>query len=460
MRRRAIALTFMALAGAALLAPAPALAQRGGTARLDPEARPEVRQLRERAEARFQVVEVKNGIILIPKSESSGARTIDVNDGRVLIDGAPVTGRELRERLGSDADLVLQLSFLDAGGRRAFFAAPSGNESAPEAPSAAPPQAPAPDTTREEWKETARYRHGGARVRFGGDVSVDEDEAVRDDVVVIFGSAHINGRVDGAVVAVGGSVILGAKAHVVGDVTAVGGGIERASGAVVEGESNEVRFSSPHIGPFVHSRPWREWRWLGDTFQNPFSGSVDLLSTLVRMGLVALFAALVVAVAPAPVKRVADRVTAEPWRAGLVGLAAQLLFVPLLVLTVVILAISIIGIPLLLLVPFGILVVAFAFVMGLAGTGCAIGQWVSRRAGSGTPGLLASLVIGLAVVFALTVVARFAGLAGLPVRVIVGSVLLAGLLVEYVAWTVGVGAVVLSRFGKRSVPATVPDVIL
>jgi hypothetical protein len=44
--------------------------------------------------------------------------------------------------------------------------------------------------------------------------------------------------------------------------------------------------------------------------------------------------------------------------------------------------------------------------------------------------------------------------------VIVGSVLLAGLLVEYVAWTVGVGAVVLSRFGKRGSPVTAPDVAL
>ncbi len=450
----------MVLAGAALLGPAPAFAQRGGTARPETDARPEVRQLRERAEARFQVVEVKNGFILIPKSESSGVRTIDVNDGRVLIDGTPVTGRELRERLGSDADLVLQVSFLDASGRRAFLAVPSPIEPAPEAPVVVPAPAPTPDTSREEWKETARYRHGGARVRLGGDVSVDENEAVGDDVVVVFGSARINGRVEGAVVAVGGSVVLGPKAYVGGDVTAVGGGIERASGAVVEGQINEVRFSSPHIGPFVRSHPWREWRWLGDTFRNPFSGSVDLLSTLVRMGLIGLFAALVVAVAPVPVKRVAERVTAEPWRAGLVGLAAQLLFVPLLVLTVVILAISIIGIPLLLLVPFGLIVVAFAFVMGLAGTGCAIGQWVGRRAGSGAPGLLASLVIGLAVVWALTVIARFAGLAGLPVRVIVGTILLAGLLIEYVAWTVGVGAVVLSRFGRRGSPVTVPDVVL
>ena len=49
-------------------------------------------------------------------------------------------------------------------------------------------------------------------------------------------------------------------------------------------------------------------------------------------------------------------------------------------------------------------------------------------------------MVGLAVVFALTVIARFAGLAGLPVRVVLGTVLVVGFLVEYVAWTVGSAA--------------------
>ena len=81
-----------------------------------------MQQLRERAERRYQVIEVRRGLILIPKSEGARVRTIDINDGQVVVDGAPLTGRELRERLGDDADLVAQLSFLDAAGRRAFFA--------------------------------------------------------------------------------------------------------------------------------------------------------------------------------------------------------------------------------------------------------------------------------------------------------------------------------------------------
>ena len=127
-----------------------------------------------------------------------------------------------------------------------------------------------------------------------------EDEAIGDDVVAILGSARVNGRVDGAVVAVAGSVYLGPKANVRGDVTAVGGSVERADGTVVSGQINEIRIARPTFGPLVTFRPWAGWHWFGDTVRNPFGGSVDLVATLVRIGLVGLLAALMVAVRAGP----------------------------------------------------------------------------------------------------------------------------------------------------------------
>lgn len=460
MRTRVMTLAGL-VATAVLLGPATAGAQATGAARADAIGRPELQSLREKAERRFQVIEVRRGMVLIPRSDAARARTIDINEGQVAVDGVPLTGRELRERLGDDADLVVQLSFLDAAGRRAFFAGVPAASPSPDAPPipAMPPSVSTPGAG-EGWNEVARYRRGGARVRFGGDVRVAEDEAIGDDVVAILGSAHVDGRVDGAVVAVAGSVFLGPKAQVRGDVTAVGGSVERAPGTTVAGQINEIRIAKPTFGPLANLRPWREWHWLGDTVRNPFGGSVDLVGTLVRIGIVGLLAALMIAVVPAPVRRVADRVTAEPWRAGFVGLAAQLLFVPLLVLTVVVLAVSIIGIPLLLLVPFGLIAVMVAFLMGFAGASCALGRWIGRRSGTDVSGLFVSLVVGCAVVFALTLIARFAGMAGLPLRVALGAVLAIGFFVEYVAWTVGLGGVLLSRLGRREAPIRVPSVPL
>ena len=452
MRTQVMTLAVLALLGTG---PGAAIAQPDSPAGAGAAVRPELRQLRERAERRYKVVEVRRGMILIPTSDAARARSIDINDGQVAVDGVPLTGRELRERLGEDADLVAQLSFLDAAGRRAFFEEPAA--AAAPAPAEAPTTSPR-DTRDEGWSEVARYRHGGARVRFGGDVAVAEDEAIGDDVVAILGTANIDGRVDGNVVAVGGSVRLGPKANVNGDVTAVGGSVERAATTVVSGQINEIRIAAPTFAPFANFRPWRNWHGFDGPFRNPFGGPIDLMATLVRVGLVGLLAALMIAVVPAPVRRVADRVATEPWRAGFVGLAAQLLFVPLLVITVVVLAVSIIGIPLLLLVPFGLLAAALALVMGFAGSACAIGRWAGRRAGSGVPGLLVSLVVGLAIVFALTITARFLGLAGLPMQIVLGSILAVGFLIEYVAWTMGLGGVLLSRFGRREAPAAIPSI--
>ncbi|HNV03882.1 MAG TPA: hypothetical protein PLE61_12930 [Vicinamibacterales bacterium] len=451
MRSPVVAVALAVMASGLALTSVPASAEREGT-RPAEAAPPDLRALRQRTEERFRIVEIRGGMILIPRSDAAGVRTIDVNDGRVLLDGTAVTGRELRDRLGRDADLVAQLSFLDAEGCRAFFAAATAGIPSPESEAPGAPGRPAlPDVSG--WPKAAWGRHGGARVRIGGDVIVGRDEAVS-DVVVVLGSARVDGLVESSVVAVGGSVVLGPTARVRGDVTSIGGGVECDPGAVLEGESNEIAFSGPHLGPLLRVRPWRDWRWVIAPFDGRPRGTVDLLTTLVRLGLAALFAAIVAAVAPGAVRGVSDRAAAEPWRAGLVGLAAELLFVPLLVLTVAVLAISIIGIPLLLLVPFGLIAVGLAFVLGLAGAGRALGTCVARRVGGAAPGMAASLVLGLAVIWALTAVARFVGLLGPPAGFFVAGLLVAGFLVEYVAWTVGLGAVILSRFGRRrSAPA-------
>ena len=454
MRRHCCALALVAMAAMAGLVgtAAPVSAQ---PARSTTELRADLAQLKDRAEQRFQVVPLRRGLMLVPRADTTRVRSIEIADGQVLVDATPVTGRELRDRIGSDADVVGQLSFLDAASRRLMFpevpAAPRPPE--PPTPPFVPsgPAVPSVTTALQRpadtgWNETARYRRGGARFRLGGDVSVKPGEVVGSDVVVVLGSAHVEGRVDGDVVAVGGSVYLGPKADVQGSVTSVGGQVARETGAQVSGEINEVRVSAPNFGPLVHVRPWREWTWFG----SPFGAPADLIGTIVRMGLVGLFAALLVAMVPGPVRRVADRVTNEPWRAGLVGLAAQLLFVPLLVLTVVILAVSIIGIPLLLLVPFGLVVMLIGFLLGFAGTGCAVGELIGRRGPGNAQTLLVSLVVGLALIWGLTVVARVLGLGGLPIRMLVGIVLFVGFLLEYLAWTVGFGAVLLSRFGRRT----------
>lgn len=77
-------------------------------------------------------------------------------------------------------------------------------------------------------------------VRVGKSLTVEEDEEVRGDVVVIAASAHIKGHITGDVVVTGGSLDLGPTARIDGDMVCVGGRVSRDPGAVIAGEITEV----------------------------------------------------------------------------------------------------------------------------------------------------------------------------------------------------------------------------
>src|SRR5829696_8390052 len=91
-----------------------------------------VDELRSRLEARFEIVPIANGIVLTPRFRTS-VKSVELSGVTIAINGATATGPEVRERLGNDADLVLQASYLDADARRLLAAGKT-----PPAPAADP----------------------------------------------------------------------------------------------------------------------------------------------------------------------------------------------------------------------------------------------------------------------------------------------------------------------------------
>ena len=69
--------------------------------------------LRHRVERRFEVLPVRGGIVLTPKRHGD-VKSIEIRDGVIALNGEPATGSELREKLGDDAELVLQVSYLSS----------------------------------------------------------------------------------------------------------------------------------------------------------------------------------------------------------------------------------------------------------------------------------------------------------------------------------------------------------
>ncbi len=245
---------------------------------------------------------------------------------------------------------------------------------------------------------------------------------------------------------------LGRRAEVRGDVVVVGGTIEREPGAVVHGKVSDVAFTIPGL----RIRPnWDSWSF--PWFDSGQWRAFRLFASLVRMVLFALLATLILLLAPRAVTRVELAVTTQFWKSALVGLLAQLFFVPVLVLTVVVLAVSIIGIPLLVLVPFGILAFFVALLLGFTGAASGFARVIQNRSSSTTPTSVALLVVGLALIWGITVLGRLVSLGGGPLAHIGAIVVLTGFIIEYAAWTVGLGGALLTRFGRRGpLPAVAP----
>ncbi|OFW29616.1 MAG: hypothetical protein A3H97_01610 [Acidobacteria bacterium RIFCSPLOWO2_02_FULL_65_29] len=399
-------------------------------------------ELRRQVERRFEVVVVRDGLVLRadgPGRGARGARTVEVSGGTIIVDGAPATGAELRDTLGADADLVLQLSYLDVATQRALFTeAGRGVAPGPERPAAQPDLEP-PDR-----REGARNRQASERIRIGGSVRVESDELIRGDVVAVGGSARVFGEVRGDVAAIGGVVELGPTAIVRGDVTVVGGTLRRDPGARIEGETHEIGIGAIDMSDWRFSMPSLAALWWGWTLSAVYS----LVASIVRVSVLCLLAALVMLVARDYVERVSARAAAEPFKAGAIGFLAQVLFIPILVVVILLLVVTIIGIPLLVLVPFAILGLGIFGLIGFTAVGYHLGRLLTARLGWTDAGPFAATIAGILLVVSPVLVARLIGIGGgvlYPMTVGLGLV---GVIVEYVAWTVGFGAVALARFGR------------
>ena len=431
------AFTHIALAAAILLAGAI------GRAAAQPPPADEQQALRARVEQRYDVVPLAVGVALTPKSPRGDVRLVEISD-TVAINGVVVSGRELRERLGADADTILRLSYLGRDDLKKLFAREPAPEKEPplERPSqATPPTLPTPPTP--ERPSRPYRRSGGDRIRIFGDVVVQEGEEVTGEVVAVLGSVRIDGEVSREVVAVLGSIELGPRAVVHGDVVSVGGRLRRDPGAQVGGSVTEVSLGD--FGTTIDI-PWAPG-W-GPFHFGGFGPVTRLFGTTFRLVLLALLACIALVVARRAVEGSAQRVTDEPVRATLVGLVAWALIVPVFMLVGMVLAISVVGIPLLILLPFALLFLMLMALVGFSGTAAAVGQWTRRRFGMANVSAFADLCLGILIILLPVLIARVVAFAGWTVSPLVFLLVTIGLAVEFLAWSSGFGAILTNAFSR------------
>lgn len=211
------------------------------------------------------------------------------------------------------------------------------------------------------------------KVRFGGDVVVDEGTEVK-DAVAVGGSVTVNGKVRDSAVAVGGSVILGRNAVVGKDVVSVGGAVKQEQGSKIHGDVVEVNIPGVSaIIPFFFEDPSSSWFWI--------------FKITIFLGVLAL-AVLMVAVLPKPFNLISSNVQQNLGKVILWAVLGLVVLIPL----AFFLLISIVGIPL---IPLEVFLVGIAFLFGYIAIAQLIGDKIAALVKKPALGVIWLTVMGL-----------------------------------------------------------------
>jgi hypothetical protein len=261
---------------------------------------------------------------------------------------------------------------------------------------------------------------------FGGNAELRTGSRVNGSILIFGGNLRVDGTVEGDITAAGGNIQLRDNAVVRGSVNMMGGSVSRASGARIEGDvtdQSDRSFVFPRVGPVTTPNI---------NVNNPV---VEFMGFLFQSLITAALAVLVALFIPVQSERVARTAVSQPLVSGGLGLATVIVL-PILML---ILVVTIILIPVSLILG---LLLALAILYGWIAVGIELGKRMARLFKS-------DWTLPLA-----------AGIGTLTLSLVIGG---AGRYIWCVGWLlpaavslVGLGAVLLTRFGTQSYPAFRP----
>jgi hypothetical protein len=373
-------------------------------------------------------------------------------------------------------------------------------EAGTEEPAAAPAKAqPAQDVVTVDWNdwkrthrswgdEHGRGGHGDeAIVLFGQSKTIAPGEHVDGDIVIMGGSIEIGegAAVDGDVVCMGGSVTVGPGVSIDGDTVTMGGSIEIGAGTRVDGDvvdmggmltigpDAEIDGDAVNMGGGLEIDPaarvgGQKVRVVGGpNFPLPFEkiarifssfdhgskeparmGSglvgrlVDVVKDLIAFAFIAFLGLLFTVFMPRQMNRIDDHLTNAFPRSALLGLAVLVL----LPLVTVVFAVTIIGIPL---IPLLLLAVVVTALMGYL----AFSRVLGRRL-AGDRHVMIQIVVGMALLQGAIILGDLVALPGGALATIGHTLCFVGKVAFVGANFVGLGAVVYSRWGRRTLAET------
>jgi len=266
-------------------------------------------------------------------------------------------------------------------------------------------------------------------VRVGESVYVAPGELVPGDVVVFGGNAIIEGTVAGSVVVLGGEIRVRNGAEIKGDIVAIGGKIAEDEDVIVRGEKIVVAGIATQIGDDL------------DITSGKFRGIVSAFFLFV--GLILFFITMLFL--RQRVERTGEYLSAGLLRSFGAGVLASIALQFVILIVTIPLIITVIGIPL--------AVILFLSYVGVFVIACtvfvyAVGRAIASRMGF-TGGTFGRLAIGFLVLSIPELVAfAFDAIGDGPISVYV-FIKIVSVVVWLFGYVVGLGSIVLSRFGTR-----------
>jgi hypothetical protein len=253
---------------------------------------------------------------------------------------------------------------------------------------------------------------------FGGSAILDKDSVVNGSVAIFGGSLRVDGQVTGDVAAFGGVVSLDDNARVSGNVLTYGASVSRSESAIVKGSIGSGR------------TPVRIPNFVGPTISSGVKLVADFFWRIFQSIALAALAVLVSLFALRPMERAGDAMVTQPPLSALMGFLTAVVGSVLLVL----LAVTIILSPISLL---GFLLLGLGGLFGWMVLGLVIGERMSRLLNQSWSGPVSAGVGTLSISLAAN---------------LVGIIPCIGWTVVAVAFCIGLGGVVLTRFGVQPYP--------
>jgi len=247
-------------------------------------------------------------------------------------------------------------------------------------------------------------------VKIGSDVTIEEGMKVH-NVLALGGQITVEGFVENHVIAVGGSVVLTRTAVVGGNVISLGGIVVRGRGSEIHGNLTEI--NSDDVSAAISnalSDEWEGWSWI-----------FAIVSLSIFIG-VLILTLLIVHFIPKPIRIIATAVREIPAKVILWGIIGLILIVPLAVL----LAISVIGI---VLIPLEMTLVLCAIILGFIAVSQLVGEKLFTVLKRHDHNIVRETIWGLIILW------------------VIGWIPYVGWMLKVFAIVLGLGAVLVTRFG-------------